>query len=122
MKQSITQHITQVVAHRRLFAVLLFLLLFSVAVIIYIAATLEASDLRVITHYTAFGATHFYRDSWMYFLSFIGFIAVTAVCAIGMAIKLLLQDRESLAILIGWIGVVMVAITAVTYVHLAELL
>lgn len=121
MKHTIKDSFTKLLAHRRLFALLIGLLLFSLSVIVYIAVTIEASDLKIITHYSAFGVTHFYRDSWVYLLSFIVFILITLCFTIGISIKILNQDRTPLALFSGWIGIMMVAITLITYIHLTKL-
>jgi TRAP-type C4-dicarboxylate transport system permease small subunit len=83
---------------------LIIVLLFSLASAIYIAVTIKASDLRIITHYSAYGITHFYRDSWRYLLAFIGFIFLTFFFAVGVGVKLLRHERESLALLFSWIS------------------
>lgn len=121
MRHTITTSVKDLLAHRRLLTVLLVLLVMAVVMIVYVAITLEASDLRVVTHYTAYGITHFYRDSWVYLLSFIGFAVVSMACMTGLCLKLLRQDRESLALLFGWVGVAMLALALIVYMHIAEL-
>ena len=122
MKNIVTQSLRQLLDNRRLLVVFVVLVVTAIATTSYIAMTLEASDLRIITHYSAFGATHFYRDSWVYLLTFIGFIVVTVIASIAMGVKLMRQDRTPLALLLAWIGVAMLVITAMTYIHLTGLL
>ncbi len=97
------------------------LIVVAAGVVIYMAVTIEASDLKIITHYSAFGVTHFYRDSWLYLLTFVAFIVVTVVFAVGLCVKLLFQDREQLALLFGWVSMAMIGMALITYIHLAEL-
>lgn len=123
MKQIITTSLKQLLNHRRLLTVLIILLLLTIGAVIYIAMTIEArDDLRIITHYTAYGITHFYRDSWLYLLSFIVFVISTAVLTIGISLKLLLQEREEFALLFSWIGITTVCLTLVTYTHIIGLM
>lgn len=99
---------------------LIVLVLFMIGAIVYISLTIEASELRIITHYTAYGITHFYRDQWVYLISFIVFVSLVTVLGIGVCLKLLHQDRESLALLYGWLSVAMIAMTLITYIHLTR--
>jgi hypothetical protein len=81
--------------------------------IVYVALALDPSDLQVAVRYTAFGDTHFYRDKWYYFLSFILFGIVLGSVHIALAIKLYGRQQRQLAIgvliftlflfIIGWI-------------------
>lgn len=121
MKNIFSTSFTQLLAHRRLLTVLIILVLFAVATAVYIGMTIEASDLRIITHYTAYGATHFYRDSWTYLLSFIVFVLLSTIFGIGICLKLLSHQREPLAVWFGWTSVVLVGLTLLTYIHLTKL-
>ena len=122
MKHILITSLKQLLDHRRLLTVLVILLLLTIGVIVYVSITIEASDLRVITHYTAYGITHFYRDTWVYLLSFIAFVVLSAGFGIGLCVKLLLQEREELALLFGWISVVIVTLALVTYIHVVGLM
>ncbi len=121
MKHIIKDSFVKLLAHRYLLSLLIALFVFSVGVIIYIAVTIEAGDLKIITHYSAFGVTHFYRDSWVYLLSFIAFIILTLCLTVCIAIKVLGHDRAPLALSVGWLGIANVAITLITYIHLTKL-
>ncbi len=123
MKQTITTSLKQLLDHRRLMGVLILLLLLTIGAIVYIAVTIQVSDdLKIITHYTAYGITHFYRDSWVYLISFIVFAIITAVFTIAISLKLLLQDREAFALLFSWIGITTICLTIVTYTHIIGLI
>lgn len=84
-----------------------------IAYSIYIALALEPSDLQVVTRYTAFGDTHFYRSKWYYLLTFIVFGIALMATHISLAIKLYGREQRQLAtmllgftlflIAIGWI-------------------
>lgn len=122
MKQIIITSLTQLTSNRRLLLTLLGLLLVSVGAIVYIAVTIESSDLRIITQYTAYGVTHFYRSSWLYLLLFIGFIVVNAIFAVGISLKLLAQEREPLAAAYGWVAISMVVTAVAVYLRIDGLI
>ena len=121
MKHTITASLKQLLDHRRLMVVLIIFALLTIGVATYVIITTEASDLLVFTHYTAYGITHFYRRSWMYLLTFAAAVLLAFVIMTGIALKLLHQDREPLALLVGWVGVATVLMTLVTYIHITEL-
>lgn len=87
------------------------LLLVSVAFCVYIVILVQSSSAQVVVRYTGFGSTHYYRDHWVYLLSFIGFGAFTAILNTALSVKLITLERRSLAIawLIGSIGLVVMA-------------
>ena len=117
-KQDILSTLKQLTKHKRLLWLLVALVIFGLAATIFIGLTIESSELRIITHYTAYGSTHFYRDQWTYLIAFAVFIVITAVLGIGIALKLLRQDREPLALLYGWVSIGLVVLTLVTYIHI----
>lgn len=120
MKHHIFGAFKQLPKHKRLLWLLIVLAIFSLAVAVLIGVTIEPSELRIITHYTAYGSTHFYRDQWVYMISFIVFIVMVAFLGVGVSLKLLRQDREVLALLYGWISIGLVAMTLITYIHLTR--
>ena len=98
---------------RTLVTLTIALLVLGIAYIVYVAVSLEPSDLQVATRYTAFGDTHFYRNKWYYLLSFVVFAAVLLGVHISLAIKLHSRQQRQLAVgllaftvpmfIIGWI-------------------
>ena len=82
----------------RTMVVLVAALFFTVIIYsIYLALTLEPSDLQVATRYTAFGETHFYRNKWYYLLSFAFFGALLAGIHTALAMKLYDRSQRSLS-------------------------
>lgn len=65
---------------------------------LYVAFSLQPSDLQVATRYTAFGDTHFYRNKWYYLLSFVFFGLTVAGVHIAYAIKLFGRQQRQAAI------------------------
>jgi hypothetical protein len=82
--------------------------------------TVRPSDLQLVTHYTAFGVTHLYRDQWFYLFSFIGFAVLVAFLHISIAIKVYTTKGHPLAVMFLWlgIGIIMFAwITAISIIN-----
>jgi len=61
--------------------------------------------LQLVTHYTAYGVTHLYRDQWFYLWSFAGFAVLVAFFHVALAIKLYITKGHPLAIGLVWIGI-----------------
>lgn len=120
MKQHILSTLKQLTKHKRLLWLLVLVVVFGLAATIFVGLTIESSELRIITHYTAYGSTHFYRDQWTYLIAFAVFIVMTVALGVGVALKLLRQDREPLALLYGWVSIGLIALTLVTYIHLVR--
>lgn len=85
-------------------------MLLVVAFCISIAVSLHPSELQVVTHYTAFGITNFYRDKWFYFLTFIVFGVMVGIVHAGLVAKLYKIKDRSFAIGFTWLSIVMVLI------------
>lgn len=110
--------IKELLTNRYLTTLSIILVLLSVGLIIYIAATVHPSDLQLVTHYTAFGVTHLYRDQWFYLLSFIGFAVMVAFFHIAIAIKLYVAKGHPLAIMFAWLGIGIVIFAWVTAISI----
>lgn len=80
-------------------------LLLAVAFIIYIIITVRPSEVPLVTHYTAFGVAHLYRDQWFYLFSFGGFALIAAVAHIAMTIKMNMLKGYHMALLVAWTGI-----------------
>ena len=96
------------------------LVVISIAFIIYIAVAVRPSDLQLVTHYTAFGVTHLYRDQWFYLLTFIGFAVLVPFLHITLATKLYVTKGHPLAIMMLWLGIgimVLAWITAISIIN-----
>lgn len=122
MKNVVQPVFKQLLTHRYLFILLLAFIVLTLGVVTHILLTLQPSELRVVTHYTAYGATHFYRDQWVYFVGYILFALLTLGLYVVLCVKLLMQDRAPLAIAYAWVGIFIVLFSWLTYVHLVEFL
>ncbi len=118
LKTNLIQSIKELVTNRYLTTLSIILVLLTAAFIVYIALTVRPSDLQLVTHYTAFGVTHLYRDQWFYLLSFIGFAVLVAFLHISIAIKLYITKGHPLAIMFAWLGIGVIVFAWVTAISI----
>ena len=105
IKTNVIQFMKQLTTNRYLFTLSSVLAVLSIALVIYILFNVHPSELQLVTHYTAFGVTHLYRDQWFYLLSFAAFALITAFLHIAVALKVYLIKGHPLAITIAWVGI-----------------
>jgi len=105
MKNTLVHSFKELVTNRYLTVLSSILVLLSIAFIIYIFIAVRPSDLQLVTHYTAYGVTHLYRDQWFYLWSFAGFAVLVAFFHVALAIKLYITKGHPLAIGLVWIGI-----------------
>jgi hypothetical protein len=113
MKDSLLTSVKNFFADRAMVGLVALLFLVGISYMVYVAVSLQPSDLQVATRYTAFGETHFYRSKWYYLISFALFGLVAAGVHAALAIKLYNRGQRPLAVslialtllifVIGWI-------------------
>jgi len=118
LKTNFIQSIKELVTNRYLTTLSIALVLLTVAFVVYIALTVRPSDLQLVTHYTAFGVTHLYRDQWFYLLSFIGFAVLSTFIHISLAIKIYITKGHPLAIMFLWLGVGVILFAWITAISI----
>lgn len=118
LKVNFLQSIKELVTNRYLTVLSIILVLLSAGFIVYIALTVHPSDLQLVTHYTAFGVTHLYRDQWFYLLSFIGFAVLVALLHVAIAIKLYVTKGHPLAIMFAWLGIGIIVFAWITAISI----
>lgn len=114
MKTSITPLIKEILADRRFIIALIFLGLSSLLFSIYVALNIHPSELQIVTHYTAFGSTNFYRDKWYYLVGFVLFGILTLVTYTALACKIYRHKGRELAVPFVWLGVIMIILATTT--------
>jgi hypothetical protein len=112
MRQRITSSLQLLIADRPLLIVLALFLVGCIGLLIYLATNIHPSDLQIVTHYTSFGTTNFYRDKWYYLLNFVVFVIVMAIVHVVLCYRILVQKGHDAAIAFAWLGVVLVVISA----------
>jgi hypothetical protein len=118
LKTNFIQSLKELVTNRYLTTLSLVLVLLSVGFIIYIALTVRPSDLQLVTHYTAFGVTHLYRDQWFYLLSFVGFAVLVAFLHVAVSIKIYITKGHPLAIMFAWFGIGIIVFAWITAISI----
>lgn len=105
IKDKFSNSVKQLFTSRYLATLSIVLVVLAIAYTVYIALSVRPSDLQLVTHYTAFGVTHLYRDQWWYLLSFAVFGLLMAFLHIALSIKIYEAKGRSLAIMFAWLGI-----------------
>ncbi len=108
MKKLILESFSQLLGNRRLFVLCIFLVISAISFMLYVALNVRPSELQLVSHYSAFGVTHFYRDQWYYLLAFGAFGLLVAVMHVVLAVKVLIVKGPTLAILFTWMSIAMI--------------
>jgi hypothetical protein len=115
MKNTIQESFKQIISSRQVFAAWLVLFLLTTGAILYIILSIRPSEVQLVTHYSAFGVTHLYRDQWYYLLGFAIFAVVAATLHTAIALKLLrLHYSRMPAVYMLWLGVAVVLLCWIT--------
>jgi hypothetical protein len=109
MKNTIKSSFTSLVADRYLLVLSGILALLALSFAVFIALSVHPSDLQLVSHCSAFGLTHFYRDQWYYLLIF-GFFGLHII----LSVKIMMAKGHSLAILFAWLGIAIVVLAWIT--------
>jgi hypothetical protein len=105
LKDTISHTFKELITNRYLTVLSGITVILAIAYVIYIGIVVRPSELQLVTHYTAYGITHLYRDQWFYLLSFGGFAIIIAFLNIGISLKVFLTKGHPLAIMFAWFGV-----------------
>jgi hypothetical protein len=114
MKEIIKDSFKNLVADRYLLLLLSVLILMALSFSVIIALSIHPSELQLVSHYSAFGVTHLYRDQWFYLLVFVAFELVAAALHALISVKLLITKGRSIAIMFAWYGIGIVILGLVT--------
>ncbi len=110
MKTNLFNAIKLVLADRLMVGLTLLMILVAIIYCLYVGFSLQASDIQVAVHYTAFGETNFYKDKWYYLSSFIGFGIIVATVHTLLVLKLYALERRQLAIFFIGLSILMLII------------
>ncbi len=108
MKTLFIEPLKQLSKERRLIIALIVLLVAALSVMIYVGVNIHQNELKIVTHYTAFGSTNFYRDKWYYLITFVVFALVVAVVHSMITLRLLLVKGSEIALGFVWLSVAMI--------------
>lgn len=118
---NIRQAIGRVVADRPFLWLGIVVLLVGVICCMIVGFNIHASDVTVYSRYTAFGEAHFYKSHWQYLLLFVLFNLMVAVVHVALMIKLHNVERRQTALLLGWIGIVILVVATVYALSVIQL-
>jgi hypothetical protein len=105
MKRIIKDSLKQLISDRYLLSLLVLMILLALGTSILIGLSIHSSERQLVSHYSAFGITHFYFDKWFYSFVFIAFQLLVAALHSIVSVKLLLTKGRSMAILFAWLGI-----------------
>jgi hypothetical protein len=110
MKLNFITSLKLILADRLMTVLLIVFGLACLAYCVYVGISLRPSDLIVAVHYTAFGATKYYKEKWYYLISFIIFGLTLGVVHSLLIIKLYVQERRQMAIMFAWLSFLLLLI------------
>lgn len=114
LSTTIKQSFKELITNRYLTVLSIVTVVLMVAYVAYILITVRPSELQLVTHYSAYGVTHLYRDQWFYLLSFAAFGVMVAFFHIALAIKMFITKGHPLAIMFAWLGIGIIVLAWVT--------
>lgn len=114
MKTIIKESLENLIKDRYLLAILITLLLLAIISAIAIGFSIHPSDRQLVSHYSAFGITNFYKDQWFYGFTFVLFQLTAATLHVVLSIKLLMTKGRSLAVAFAWLGIIIILIGWIT--------
>ena len=118
---NIKQLLSRIVADRPFFWLCVGLLSAGVLSALIIALNIRTSDVTVYSRYTAFGEAHFYKSHWQYLLLFVLFSITTALAHVVLMTKLYNIERRQTALLLGWIGILIIIVGTVYALSVIQL-
>ena len=114
LNNTIKQSFKELITNRYLTVLTAVTLVLALSFVTYIFLSVHPSELQLVTHYTAYGVTHLYRDQWYYLFTFGGFAILMAFLHIAIAIKIFLTKGHPLAIMFAWMGIGIILFAWVT--------
>jgi len=114
MLDTIKHSFKELTTNRYLTVLTVINLILAVLFIVYILLNVRPSELQLVTHYTAYGITHLYRDQWYYLFTFAGFALIVAFLHTAISLKLFLTKGHPLAIMFAWMGIGIIIFAWVT--------
>lgn len=105
MNKIIKESFLKLASDRYLLVLCSAIILVAVSFAIYIGVSVRPSDLQLVSHYSAFGVTHLFRDQWYYLLLFGVFGLGVATIHTALVTKLLVEKDRNIAIFLAWLTI-----------------
>ena len=103
MKHTVSTTLKTIMADRSFFSLMVAVMAIAVVCCVYVLLSVESRDIRIVTQYSGFGESHFYRAPWYTLYSFGAlFLLAGLINAVAMA-KLYGYERRQFAIYLGWV-------------------
>ena len=122
IKEVIVKSLKSLVEDRYLLILVSTLFLLTIIFAITTSLSIQQSEIQLVSHYSSFGITHFYRDQWFYLISFVLSGIIFAILHIIIAIKLLVVKNRLFAIMFTWLGIGIIVLgcwtTAMTVINI----
>ncbi|MEI6237479.1 MAG: hypothetical protein WCP03_02665, partial [Candidatus Saccharibacteria bacterium] len=91
-------------------------------VAIGIGLSIVPSDIKIVSHYSAFGVSNYYTDNWLYLINFVVFGIVVSLLHIIISVKLLAAKGRAVSIMFIWSGIGVIMIGWVIFQHVLNVL
>ena len=118
---NLKQLLSRITADRPFFWLCVGLLSAGMLSALIISLNIHTSDVTVYSRYTAFGEAHFYKSHWQYLLLFVLFSITTALAHVVLMTKLYNIERRQTALLLGWIGILIIIVGTVYALSVIQL-
>lgn len=80
--------------------------------LLFVLFTVQARDIQVVTQYSAFGESHFYKDRWFYLYSFAGFGLLLSTAHTAVMAKLYSLGQRDIGVLFGGVSLIILFVAA----------
>ena len=110
MKQITRSDIKTVITDRWWAGLVVANVIVCIIAVIIIAVSIEPRETQVITRYSSFGITGFYRNYWYYLYSYVALVLIMAVGHSAISLKLMHMSRRDLALALLWSSLAFIVI------------
>ena len=110
MKQITKSDIKTAIADRWRSGLVVANVIVCIIAVIIIAVSIEPRETQVITRYSSFGITGFYRGYWYYLYSYVALVLIMTVGHSAISLKLMHMNRRDLALALLWSSLAFIVI------------
>lgn len=110
MKSNITTTIKMIMADRSFFALFVAVIAAAAICSLYVTLSIESRDIRIVTQYSGFGESHFYRTPWYSLYNFGALFLITGLVNAALMAKFYTYEKRQFANYIGWMTLILLFI------------
>lgn len=110
MKQITKIDVKKAISDRWWISLVVVNMIVAVIVAVIIAFSIEPRETQVITHYSSFGITTFYRDYWYHLYGYVILSLIMAITNTLLSLKLMHIGKRDLALSLLWASLGMLGI------------